>query len=91
MSKAEPMDPEQRAINYTEVTGPDGENAGWRRMTPRQAQRWRKKLRGDWGSQADGEDYVPSFEGLPEAERPKQYRTRRRRDARAARLERRRG
>lgn len=75
MSNAKPMDPEKRAILYTEVTGPDGENAGWRRMTPRQQHRWRKKLRGDWGCQPDGEDYVPSFSHLPDAERPKRYRT----------------
>ncbi len=80
MSRAEPMDFQRRADVY------DRRNGRW---TPRQMRRYQKKLKGDWGCYPDGEDYVPSFEGLPEAERPKQYRTRRRAAARAAMLARR--
>ena len=52
------------------------------RWTPRQGRRYQKKLKGDWGCYPNGETYVPSFEGMPEAERPKQYPTPRQRKPR---------
>ena len=76
------MDPEERALNYTEIICRHGEVTGYRRMTPRQSRRYQKKLKGDWGCYPNGDDYVPSYDGMPEAQRPKQHPTPRRADAR---------
>ena len=47
VSAAGPMDPDKRAIYYTEILAPDGSNAGWRRMTPAQRRRWTRKAHRD--------------------------------------------
>lgn len=81
MSQTKPMDFERRADVYDR-------RGHW---TPRQMRRYQKKLKGDWGCYPNGEDYVPSYDGMPEAGRPKQRPTPRRAAARAAMLERRHG
>ena len=81
MSNATAIEPEARGLGYTELFGPDGEHAGWRRrMTPRQARRYWHKLNRAWGS------YEPVDEDTPVAERPKGHPTPRRADAIRGRL-----